>query len=138
MKENIASPVFQYSTANIYIETTGTGAQSVALAPVGPIINGWQKMEGSITIPANATAFKVRLATGVNTTYFDDLRVHPDKASMKTFAYDPTSQRLLAEMDENNYATFYEYDAEGNLIRVKKETYNGIMTLKETRQNLKK
>jgi hypothetical protein len=41
----------------------------------------------------------------------------------------------MAELDENNYSTFYEYDDEGNLMRLKKETERGIMTIKETRQH---
>ena len=52
---------------------------------------------------------------------------------MKSYVYDPVSLRLMAELDENNYATFYEYDDEGTLVRVKKETDEGIMTIKENR-----
>ena len=36
--------------------------------------------------------------------------------------YDPVTLLLTAELDDNNYATFYEYDQEGNLTRIKKET----------------
>ena len=41
--------------------------------------------------------------------------------------------RLLAELDANNYAVFYEYDEEGGLIRTKAETAEGVKTIKETR-----
>jgi hypothetical protein len=41
----------------------------------------------------------------------------------------------MAELDENNYATFYEYDLEGGLVRVKKETEKGVYTIQETRSN---
>jgi hypothetical protein len=41
----------------------------------------------------------------------------------------------MAEMDENNYETFYEYDQEGSLIRVKKETIEGVVTLQENRNH---
>ena len=44
----------------------------------------------------------------------------------------------MAELDENNYATFYEYDDEGTLIRLKKETVEGIATLKENRNHYHK
>ncbi len=54
---------------------------------------------------------------------------------MKSFVYDEATQRLMAELDENNYATFYEYDQEGGLIRVKKETERGVYTIQETRSN---
>lgn len=57
---------------------------------------------------------------------------------MKSFVYDPFTLRLHAELDENNYATYYEYDEEGALVRVKKETERGVKTINETRQNLSK
>jgi hypothetical protein len=55
---------------------------------------------------------------------------------MKSYVYDDISLRLMAELDENNYATFYEYDDDGSLVRVKKETEQGIKTIKETRNAL--
>jgi hypothetical protein len=57
---------------------------------------------------------------------------------MKSFVYDPVNLRLTAELDENNYATFYEYDDDGALIRLKKETERGVKTIKETRSALLK
>jgi len=45
---------------------------------------------------------------------------------------------LVGELDERNYATIYEYDLEGKLIRLKKETERGIMTIKENKNNTKK
>lgn len=70
--------------------------------------------------------------------YFDDVRITPFNANMKSFVYDAVSLRLMAELDENNYATFYEYDNDGTLIRVNKETEKGIQTIKETRSSLYK
>jgi hypothetical protein len=70
--------------------------------------------------------------------YIDDIRLHPFDGQMKSFVYDPSSQRLMAELDENNFGAFYEYDDEGTLIRVKKETERGIMTIKETRSGYRK
>ncbi|MCY1558050.1 hypothetical protein D9M68_949530 [compost metagenome] len=57
----------------------------------------------------------------------------PAQANMKSFVYNPVNQRLMATLDENNFASFYEYDQEGNLIRTKKETEKGIMTVSESR-----
>ena len=48
----------------------------------------------------------------------DDIRVHPFNSNMKSFVYNPVNIRLMAELDENNHATFYEYDEEGKLIRI--------------------
>jgi hypothetical protein len=68
------------------------------------------------------------------TVNIDDIRITPFDASMKSFVYDPYTLRLTGQLDDNNFATFYEYDDEGTLIRVKKETDRGIMTIKETRK----
>jgi len=65
--------------------------------------------------------------------YFDDIRVHPLKGSMKSFVYDPVTFKLMAELDDNNYSTFYEYDNEGGLVRIKKETSRGVQTIQESR-----
>ena len=101
----------------------------------GPIIEGWQRFEGKFKVPGNATAIDVVLKAGSNTAYFDDVRIEPFGAEMKTYVYDPFSLRLLGTLDENNYATIYEYSDEGILMRVKKETEKGIMTIKESRSS---
>jgi len=102
-----------------------------------PIVEGWKRIEAVFTLPSVATSFTLQLQSA-GTSYFDDIRIHPFDGQMKSFAYDPSSQRLMAELDENNFATFYEYDDEGILIRVKKETERGIMTIKETRSSYRK
>lgn len=100
----------------------------------GPIIEGWQRVEAAFTAPANATAVRVdMMKTGTGKGYFDDIRIHPFPANMKSYVYDPVNMRLLAELDANNYAVFYEYDEEGGLIRTKAETAEGVKTIKESR-----
>lgn len=109
-----------------------------------PEIEGWRRMEGTFTIdPLTANHDIVIKVTPENTNssgdiYFDDIRIHPFNSMAKSFVYDPIRLRLIALLDENNYATFYEYDEEGNLIRTKKETERGIMTIQENRTNIKK
>lgn len=113
--------------------------QTYTCNPKGSIIEGWQQYEQVIELPANATALTLSLkATGSTAVYFDDIRIHPYNANMKSFVYDPVTLRLMAELDENNFASFYEYDDDGTLIRVKKETERGIKTIKETRSALLK
>lgn len=102
-----------------------------------PIVEGWKRIEIPFVLPTVSTGFSLQFQ-GSGTIYLDDIRVHPFDAQLKTFVYDPSSQRLWAELDENNFATYYEYDDEGILIRVKKETERGIMTIKETRSSYKK
>lgn len=107
--------------------------------PTGPIIDGWQRIEKSFVVPDNAYNIFIELVNeGDNEVFFDDIRIHPFSSNMKSFVYDPTTQKLVAELDENNYATYYEYDDEGILIRVKKETQRGVMTIKESRNNQSK
>lgn len=104
-------------------------------APSGDIIDGWQRIEGEFTVPMGASEIQLRLVSTQGDVYFDDVRVLPFEAQMVNYVYDPLTMRLMAELDERHYATFYEYDEEGQLVRVKKETEKGIMTLQETRQN---
>jgi len=55
---------------------------------------------------------------------------------MVTYVYDPNNYRLQASLDENNYATFYEYDHEGKLTTVKKETERGVKTIQRNQSFL--
>jgi hypothetical protein len=126
---------------NNTISATFTGAtDSYILKPSGNIIEGWQRYEGVINIPDSATKIVVELnnLSGTAPVYFDDIRMHPYNANMKSFVYNSSNLRLMAELDENNYASFYEYDDDGTLTRVKKETIRGIQTITETRSALQK
>lgn len=93
------------------------------------IIDGWQQIEQEVTIPSGSS-FQIGLP---GNAYVDDIRVYPIQSNLKSFVYNAVNQRLVASLDENNFATLYEYDQEGNLIRTKKETEKGIMTTMESR-----
>jgi len=113
------------------------GSTTVNCTGSGDIIDGWQRIEKIITLNSGAASnfsLTMKCASG-GQCYFDDIRVFPLDGSMVTYVYDPVSLRLMAELDERNYAKLYEYDEEGKLIRVKKETENGIMTIQENREN---
>ncbi|HTN18380.1 MAG TPA: hypothetical protein VL092_11900 [Chitinophagaceae bacterium] len=94
------------------------------------IIDGWQQIEVRFKAPPAPGGISIALPAGA---YIDDLRFYPADANMKSFVYNYLTQKLMATLDENNYATFYEYDQEGNLIRTKRETERGIITLSESR-----
>jgi hypothetical protein len=111
----------------------GSGSPTT-LQPTGPIIEGWQRYEGSFDVPTGVTQMNLKLVNNSSgTIYFDDIRIHPFNANMKSYVYDPVNLRLTAELDANNYASFYEYDDEGTLIRTKAETKQGVKTITETR-----
>lgn len=102
-----------------------------------PVVEGWKRVETAFTLPSGATSFDLSLMPS-GTVYIDDIRIMPYDAQLKTYAYDANSLRLMAELDENNFATFFEYDDEGVLVRLKKETEKGIMTIRETRSGYRK
>ncbi|OAV43911.1 hypothetical protein A3850_005125 [Lewinella sp. 4G2] len=112
---------------------------AVAGVPTGPVIEGWQRIEAHFTAPASAPQMFISFANrGDEKAYVDDFRFQPLLGSMKSYVYDPFSLRLMATLDENNYATFYEYDDEGKMIRLKRETDSGIQTVQEERTVLKR
>lgn len=126
--------VTNYSDSKISVVM---GATTNDFVPEGQIIDGWQRIFGEFEVPASgANTISIKLVAQNTDVFFDDVRVHPKNGSMISYVYDPISLKLVATLDENNYATFYEYDKEGSLIRVKKETERGIYTIKENRQSI--
>lgn len=125
----------------LILKNDGTSA-SITFDPKGDIIEGWQRIGNKFKVPfepndpLRQTAyieFELINASNSMPVYFDDIRIYPIDGSMKSFVYDPENFRLMSELDENNYATYYEYDNEGGLVRIKKETVKGIKTIQETR-----
>ena len=126
--------LYLQSSVSLYFEGSETTVGPFTAS--GEVIDGWQRIEAEFKVPLNATSIEVKLNnTSGAKVYFDDIRIHPFNSNMKSYVYDPISLRLWAELDENNYATFYEYDEEGSLIRVKKETERGVKTIQESRSN---
>lgn len=135
---NLTNPV-TYNNAGIALAFPGAETEEGPFKAQGGIIDGWQRIESEFTVPEGATSIIIKLVNqGTADVFFDDVRIHPYHSNMKSFVYDPISLRLMAELDENNYATFYEYDEEGALIRVKKETERGLVTIQESRNNTAK
>lgn len=118
----------------------GSGASLVTLTDLAPssvAIDGWKKVEVKFNLPGSATDVCFEVANAGSTDgYLDDIRIFPLEGNLKSFVYHPYTLRLWAELDENNYATFYEYDQEGKLVRVKKETERGIQTIQENRSGI--
>ena len=115
---------------------------TTVISPLGFVIEGWQRMEGVVDIDASTAFIIIELVNDGTAeapdVYFDDVRMHPFKSAMKTMVYDGANLRLMSELDNQNYATFFEYDEEGTLVRIKKETEKGIVTIKETRSSIVK
>lgn len=136
-EHDIAPKFFEDSFIQLTFDRSGTpNSSAVKFYPSGQIIDGWQRVFGEFTVPNSTYNMSVILGNNGDhsvASYFDDIRIHPYNGNLKSFVYDQETQRLMAELDENNYATYYEYDKEGGLIRVKKETERGVYTIQETR-----
>ncbi|HSY62024.1 MAG TPA: hypothetical protein VK796_09125, partial [Cytophaga sp.] len=123
------NPPTTYANSGVRVTFNDGAINTLALfRPTGPIVDGWQRIEVSFVVPVGANNIHITLVNESPNTdvFFDDIRIHPYNSNMKSFVYDPSTQKLVAELDENNFATLYEYDDEGILIRVKKETERGV------------
>jgi len=116
----------------------GTVLSTTTLAPAGPVIEGWQQIRGVVSPPPGVAQPEITFLPGsLGTAWYDDLRLHPEKGNMKTYVYDLANYQLKAILDEENFASFFYYDAEGNLYLSKKETEEGIKTISENVSYLK-
>lgn len=149
----ISTPLPNYNSTGVSV-----GVQFGSTAPVyftattdGHIIEGWQKIEGKFVVPTSISEsdkYPVLLLKGGNITnssiedptfytYFDDIRIYPFEGNMQAFVYDADNFKLKATLDQNNFATFYYYDEQGNLFLLKRETEKGKVTIQETRSHIK-
>ncbi len=70
--------------------------------------------------------------------FIDDLRFQPYDASATCYVYDANNYRLITQFDDQHFGVFYQYNAEGKLVRRMIETERGLKTLKETQYNTKR
>jgi hypothetical protein len=127
-------------TPSVVIEDAATSSVIVSASPdpKQSAIEGWRRIEVSFTALASGN-MNIRLQCSSPTggaAWFDDIRIQPFVSGMKTYVYDPLTLWVVAELDDRNYATFYNYDEEGALVQVKKETEKGIVTLRTSRGNI--
>lgn len=137
-EESAANTKLSYTYPNITVDFIGAASSTGAIYPSGFIIDGWQRIEQEFEIPAGTSELDITLDCDSGDCLFDDIRVLPYDGSMKSYVYDPVTLRLAAELDERHYATFYEYDEEGKLMRIKKETEKGVMTIQESKTSIPK
>jgi hypothetical protein len=119
-------------------ETNTITLGSAVTDPAVAAIDGWKQINIDFTAPLATTALRIKLsclAASDGAAYFDDLRIQPYTSGIKTYVYDPNTLWLVAELDDRNFATFYNYDEQGGLVQVKKETENGITTIRTSRSN---
>lgn len=117
----------------------GSGPQTFSPDNAQSPIDGWQRIDARFTAPSSGNTLSIKLhCQGSGTAFFDDIRVQPFKSAMTSYVYDPQTHWLLAQLDNRNFATFYNYDEEGSLVQVKQETEKGIFTVQTSRGNIKR
>ncbi len=67
--------------------------------------------------------------------YFDDVRIQPYDAQVASYVYDKNTLKMLTSLDDQHFATRFQYNSEGLLIRKIKETERGDKTVEETYYN---
>ncbi|HYG52757.1 MAG TPA: hypothetical protein VD905_17760, partial [Flavobacteriales bacterium] len=147
-KKYLASGWFHLSdhthVPNIKVKdvTTGTYITPFVTYNDYPAIENWKKMEIGFEITDDTHQYRIEyyIMNSTNTTqqsgYLDDIRVQPFESAMVSMVYDPLTLWKIAELDNQNFATFYNYDEEGNVVQVKKETVNGVVTIGTSRSSL--
>lgn len=132
VKQKSTSFLTTYTGPEIWITFNGVNTEVGPYTGSGTIIDGWQKIEQVFTIPEETSSIEIKLKNAAtDDVLFDDIRVYPFDGALRSFVYSDRDFKLKAELDENNYATFYDYDEQGDLVRVRKETLKGIQTVKE-------
>ncbi|NVK63403.1 MAG: hypothetical protein HWE22_02400 [Flavobacteriales bacterium] len=125
-----------FNAANVSIEIDGSSVIPLETNRSN-IIDGWQRLEiifevDPLTVTGSLVDFHF-LGFESNKIFYDDLRIHPFDSEMKSQVIDPVKQRITATHDSRNFATFYQYDENGTLVRISQETIDGIQTVKENR-----
>ncbi|MBX7224460.1 MAG: hypothetical protein K1X55_00385 [Chitinophagales bacterium] len=126
-----------YHDNNIRISVEYPGMNAKSFYPSGNVIDGWQRIEGTFTTSAKDGELKMKF-DNVQDFYLDDIRLTPENSSIQTYVYDPQTYRLIAVLDQNNYAAIYQYDDQGQLFLTKKETTEGIKTIQLNSSYIKK
>ncbi len=119
--------------------TNGNTTYQASAARRKAVVEKWILVEFTITATDLASLYTADELVEIKlqgATMIDDIRIFPSTSNIKTYVYNPLTFKVMAELDENNLATLYEYDDQGTLVRLKKETDRGIITIKESRTNL--
>lgn len=105
-------------------------------------VGEWELLEAKYTDWAGYSLFdqyEIKLSsnspidpTKPKTIWIDDVRVQPYDAKVMNYVYDTRTFRLLATFDDQHFGMYYQYNAEGKLVRKQIETERGMKTVQET------
>ncbi|MEL6142996.1 MAG: hypothetical protein AAFU67_15415, partial [Bacteroidota bacterium] len=75
---------------------------------------------------------------GTHQVWIDDVRMQPMDAQATCYVYDVNSLRLITSFDDQHFGLYYQYNAEGQLVRQLIETERGFKTVQEAQYNTPK
>lgn len=113
-------------TQNVtFSKVAQTGEWTLYSATVTSFTTGLSTVIATISsgYPVSVTASPV---------WIDDVRIQPFNAQVMTYVYDTRTLKLLASFDDQHFGMYYQYNAEGKLVRKKIETEKGLKTIQET------
>lgn len=107
--------------------------------PANVTVGDWVLMSVELEVPANfntAATHNMLISLSNNGStgkaYFDDLAFHPKDAVMTGNVYNAKTGALIAQLDNDNFATFYTYDNAMRLTSASKEYSGGIKKVTES------
>lgn len=122
--------------------TSFMGVSSITSSRVIAQSGDWKLLE--YVVLANGSSFSMTfthpLLSGGESTfiYIDDIKIQPLSSAMSSLVYETNTLRLIASLSESHFATLYQYDQEGRLIRTVQETVGGYKTIAEATYNIPK
>jgi hypothetical protein len=137
-----SSPACELKATVVVSGVTQTYSRSFG-DPLNVTAGSWKLLMLDIPVPANApngSLMEVSVlmppaggqVSSSSVAYFDDLSIKPQDATGMGYVYDPATGWLLAELDNENFATLYTRDAAGRVTSVFKETRSGIKKVSDT------
>lgn len=96
-------------------------------------INGWTLYESEITSFGSTSTIT---ATISGSGKLDDFVLKPVNATVTAFAHDVFNQRMMAKLDDNDFAMIFQYNPEGRMVRMMMETPMGVRTISENHYNV--
>ncbi len=90
-------------------------------------VGQWVQMNVEIDVPAGFSTsgsgkVSVELQSGAEgASVFDDFRFHPVESSLQVLVHDKRTGLVKALLDANNFATFFEHDTRGDVVKKEQE-----------------
>lgn len=134
------------SNNKIYFDLSGHSPTTPYYGELKAIVNQWALLEFTLDDYASiaTNTYDLKLYTPLGSIFqgqiffIDDIRIIPACATANCFVYDSTDHKLSATLDNDHFATIYQYNYENSPVRVIAETYKGLKTVTESQANILK